>query len=88
MTRNAPLVRDVQDETALRGNFEADDRYQDLEEPGFLLARAQGIRVAAASGMPLASESTQGPGDTSWILDRGLVIQYSKKWHSPDERGY
>jgi hypothetical protein len=88
MTRNAPLLRDVQDDMALRGDFEAAVRFQDLEEPGFLLARALGIRVAATSGMPLASESTQGPGDTSWILDRGVVIQYSKKWHSPDERGY
>jgi hypothetical protein len=34
MTRNAPLVRGVQYETALRGNLEADNRFQDLEEPG------------------------------------------------------
>jgi hypothetical protein len=31
MTRNAPLLRDVQDDMALRGNFEAAVRFQDLE---------------------------------------------------------
>jgi hypothetical protein len=51
--RNAPLIRGVQHEVALRGNLEADDRFQHLEEPGLLPAQ---VFLAGHHGSPQLRE--------------------------------